>query len=177
MDVAERRQIGDRLQVYLKPNAHFRLPTDPARGVIMVGPGTGVAPFRAFMQERSATGAMGKNWLFFGNRHHASDFLYQVEWQELQKRGVLNRLDMAFSRDQPKKIYVQDRMWDARHDLYAWMQDGAVLYVCGNAGAMARDVNLMLLRIASDQGSLDAERAQAWLNGLRRGGRYLRDVY
>lgn len=177
MDVAERRHIGDRLRVYLKPNPYFRLPADRGQSVIMIGPGTGIAPFRAFMQERDATGAAGKNWLFFGNRRHADDFLYHLEWQDLQKRGVLSRLDVAFSRDQPEKIYVQNRMWDARRDLYAWLQDGAALYVCGNAGAMARDVNSMLLRIAADQGNLDEVGAQAWLDGLRRGGRYLRDVY
>jgi sulfite reductase (NADPH) flavoprotein alpha-component len=177
IDVAERRQIGDRMQVYLKPNPHFRLPADPARPIIMVGPGTGVAPFRAFMQERAATGATGRNWLFFGNRHRTDDFLYQAEWQDFQKRGVLSRLDVAFSRDQPEKIYVQDHMWDARHDLYTWIQGGAALYICGDASAMARDVNAMLLRIASDQGGLDAQSAQAWLDRLRRDGRYLRDVY
>ncbi len=177
MDVAERRHVGDRLQVYLKPNRHFRLPADPAQRVIMVGPGTGVAPFRAFMQECDATGATGKTWLFFGNRRYAQDFLYRLEWQDLLKRGVLSRLDVAFSRDQPEKIYVQDRMWDARRDLFAWLQEGAALYVCGDLGGMARDVNATLLRIAADQGSLDEEGAQAWLDGLRRSGRYLRDVY
>lgn len=174
MDMTERHHVGDRLRVYLKPNPHFRLPADPAQRVIMVGPGTGVAPFRAFMQERDATGATGKNWLFFGHRRHADDFLYQLEWKDLQKRGVLNRLDVAFSRDQQEKIYVQDRMWDARRDLFAWLQDGAALYVCGDASAMARDVNSTLLRIAADQGEVDA---QAWLARLRRSGRYLRDVY
>lgn len=177
VDVAERRQIGDRLPVYLRPNAHFRLPTDPAQRIIMVGPGTGVAPFRAFMQEREATGATGKNWLYFGNRHRTHDFFYQIEWQDLLKRGVLSRLEIAFSRDQPKKIYVQDRMWDTRHDLYDWIQDGAAFYVCGDADGMARDVNIMLLRIASEQGNLTTAGAQAWLDGLRRDGRYLRDVY
>ncbi len=175
--VADRRHVGDRLRVYLKPNPHFRLPADPAQPIIMVGPGTGVAPFRAFMQERDATGATGQSWLFFGSRHYTHDFLYQLEWQDLLKRGVLSRLDVAFSRDQPEKIYVQDRMWEKRRDLFAWLQDGAALYVCGDANAMARDVNTMLLRIAADQGSLDEGGAQAWLDGLRRGGRYLRDVY
>ena len=177
MDVAERRHVGDRLRVYLKPNPHFRLPADPGQRIIMVGPGTGVAPFRAFMQERDATGATGQSWLFFGSRHYTHDFLYQLEWQDLLKRGVLSRLDVAFSRDQPEKIYVQDRMWEKRRDLFAWLQDGAALYVCGDASAMARDVNAMLLRIAADQGGLDEGAAQAWLDGLRRGGRYLRDVY
>ena len=176
-DVAERRHVGDALRVYLKPNPHFRLPADPRQRVIMVGPGTGVAPFRAFMQEREATGAPGETWLFFGARHYTHDFLYQLEWQDLLKGGQLTRLDVAFSRDQPEKVYVQDRMWERRRDLFAWLQEGAALYVCGDASAMARDVNAMLLRIAADQGGLDAAGAQAWLDGLRRGGRYLRDVY
>jgi sulfite reductase (NADPH) flavoprotein alpha-component len=177
LDVVERHHVGDRLRIYLHPNQHFRLPANPAQHIVMIGPGTGVAPFRAFMQERDAIGATGKNWLFFGHRHRAEDFFYQSEWQDFEKRGVLSRLDVAFSRDQPEKIYVQHRMWNARRDLYAWLQDGAVLYVCGNANTMARDVNSTLLHIAADQGRLDEASAQAWLAGLRQGGRYLRDVY
>lgn len=177
IDVGERRHVGDRLRVYLKPNPHFRLPSDPAQRVIMIGPGTGVAPFRAFMQERDATGAPGETWLVFGSRHYTHDFLYQLEWQDWLKRGTLSRLDVAFSRDQPQKIYVQDRLWERRRDLFAWLQEGAALYVCGDAGAMAKDVHTMLLRIGADQGGLDQAGAQAWLDGIRRGGRYLRDVY
>ncbi|SDT57202.1 sulfite reductase (NADPH) flavoprotein alpha-component [Bradyrhizobium canariense] len=177
MDVAERCRVGDRLRIYLHSNPYFRLPSDPSRSIIMIGPGTGVAPFRAFMQERDATGARGKNWLFFGNQHRADDFLYESEWTALQRRGVLSRLDVAFSRDQPQKIYVQDRMWEARRDLYAWVQEGAAIYVCGNAHGMAPDVNGMLLKIAIDQGKLDDAGAQAWLDNLRREARYLRDVY
>ena len=126
VDVAERRKAGDRLRVFLKPNTHFRLPADPERPIIMIGPGTGVAPFRAFMQERDAIGARGRNWLVFGHRNYTHDFLYQLEWQDLLKRGVLTRLDVAFSRDQPEKRYVQHALWDARRDLYAWVQEGAV---------------------------------------------------
>ena len=177
MHTAERRHVGDSLRVYLKPNPHFRLPADPAQRIIMVGPGTGVAPFRAFMQERDATGASGQSWLFFGNRQYTHDFLYQLEWQDLLKRGVLTRLDVAFSRDQRQKIYVQDRLWEKRHDLYAWLQEGASLYVCGDANAMAKDVHSTLLRIGADQGGTDEAGTQAWLDGLRRAGRYLRDVY
>ena len=167
VDLADRRNAGERLKVFVKPNLHFRLPTDPQRPIIMIGPGTGVAPFRAFMQKRDAVGARGKSWLVFGHRHYTHDFLYQLEWQDLLKRGVLSRLDVAFSRDQPEKRYVQHALWDARRDLHAWVQDGAVIYVCGDANAMAKDVHATLQRIVGDQ-ALDA---------LRREGRYLRDVY
>jgi sulfite reductase (NADPH) flavoprotein alpha-component len=177
MDLIERRAVGEQVRVYIKRNPHFRLPSDPERSIIMIGPGTGLAPFRAFMQERSAMGATGRSWLFFGHRHQAGDFFYEAEWQDLRKRGVLTRLDLGFSRDQPQKIYVQDRMWEARHDLFAWLEGGAALYVCGNASSMARGVNAMLVRIAADQGSLREPDAQAWLDRLRREGRYLRDVY
>ncbi|MFZ0016846.1 MAG: flavodoxin domain-containing protein [Acetobacteraceae bacterium] len=173
VDVAERRKAGDRLRVFLKPNAHFRLPTDPELPVIMIGPGTGVAPFRAFMQERDAIGARGRSWLMFGHRNYTHDFLYQLEWQDLLKRGVLTRLDVAFSRDQPEKRYVQHALWDARRELYAWVQDGAAIYVCGDANAMAKDVHGSLQRILGEQGKDGA----AALDALRREGRYLRDVY
>ncbi|MEO8714686.1 MAG: flavodoxin domain-containing protein, partial [Acetobacteraceae bacterium] len=135
VDVAERRATGDRLPVFVKPNPHFRLPADPDRPIIMIGPGTGVAPFRAFLQHREATGAKGPSWLFFGARQFTHDFLYQLEWQDWLKSGVLSRMDVAFSRDQPEKIYVQHRMWEARRELFRWLADGAVLYVCGDATA------------------------------------------
>jgi len=167
VDVAERRKTGDRMRVFLKPNAHFRLPADPDRPIVMIGPGTGVAPFRAFMQERDAVGARGRNWLVFGHRNYTHDFLYQLEWQDLLKRGVLTRLDVAFSRDQPEKRYVQHALWDARRELAGWVHDGAAIYVCGDANAMAKDVHATLQRILGD----DA------LDGLRREKRYLRDVY
>ena len=121
IDMNEQRKSGDRLSVFLRPNPHFRLPADPARPVIMIGPGTGVAPFRGFLQEREATGARGKNWLVFGHRNYLHDFLYQLEWQDWIKDGVLTRLDVAFSRDQPEKRYVQHALWDAREDLKAWV--------------------------------------------------------
>jgi sulfite reductase (NADPH) flavoprotein alpha-component len=177
VDIAERRKKGGPLKVYLKPNPHFRLPADPDRPVIMIGPGTGVAPFRAFMQEREATGAQGRNWLFFGNRHFTHDFLYQLEWQDWKQSGLLTRIDTAFSRDQREKIYVQNRIWEQRHALYSWIEDGAAIYVCGDANAMARDVNHALIRVIADQGDLDEAEAAARLDTLRREGRYLRDVY
>jgi sulfite reductase (NADPH) flavoprotein alpha-component len=174
IDMNERRKTGDRLQVFLRPNPHFRLPADPSRPVIMIGPGTGVAPFRGFLQEREATGAAGKNWLFFGHRNYLHDFLYQLEWQDWIKDGLLTRLDVAFSRDQPDKRYVQHALWDARRELHAWIQDGAAIYVCGDASAMAKDVHDTLIRIFADQSGQDGKAA---LDRLRRDGRYLRDVY
>jgi sulfite reductase (NADPH) flavoprotein alpha-component len=177
IDIAERRKAGGALKVYLKPNQHFRLPADPDRAVIMIGPGTGVAPFRAFMQQREATEAKGRNWLFFGNRHFTHDFLYQLEWQDWKQSGLLTRIDTAFSRDQRQKIYVQHRIWEQRRDLFAWIQDGAAIYVCGDANAMAKDVNTALVRVIADQAGLDETAAAARLDDLRRDGRYLRDVY
>ena len=140
----------------------------------MIGPGTGVAPFRGFLQEREATSARGKNWLVFGHRNYLHDFLYQLEWQDWIKEGLLTRLDVAFSRDQPDKRYVQHALWDARKGLHAWIQDGAAIYVCGDASAMAKDVHDTLIRILADQSGQDGKAA---LDQLRRDGRYLRDVY
>ncbi|HEY8288371.1 MAG TPA: flavodoxin domain-containing protein [Acetobacteraceae bacterium] len=177
VDMTGRHKAGDRLKVFLRGNAHFRLPTDNARPVIMIGPGTGVAPFRGFMQEREAIGATGRNWLVFGHRNYTHDFLYQLEWQEWLKAGLLTRLDVAFSRDQPTRRYVQHALWDARKELYAWLRDGATLYVCGDANAMAKDVHATLLRILADQGAQDEAAAKATLDAIRRDGRYLRDVY
>ena len=167
----------DRMNVFLRPNQHFRLPADPDRSVIMIGPGTGVAPFRGFLQEREAEAAKGRNWLFFGHRNFTHDFLYQLEIQDWLKNGVLNRLDVAFSRDQPAKRYVQDTMWESRSELAGWLRDGAALYVCGDMNAMAKDVHAMLLRILGDQGGAGETAAKAELDAIRRDGRYLRDVY
>jgi sulfite reductase (NADPH) flavoprotein alpha-component len=177
VDLAERRKAGETLKVYLKPNAHFRLPADPDRAVIMIGPGTGVAPFRAFMQQREASGATGRNWLFFGNRHFTNDFLYQLEWQDWKASGLLTRIDTAFSRDQREKIYVQHRIWEQRTELFRWIEDGAALYVCGDANAMAKDVHTALIRAIADQSGGDEVAATAKLDSLRRDNRYLRDVY
>ncbi len=174
VDIADRRKAGERMKVFVKPNQHFRLPADPERPIIMIGPGTGVAPFRAFMQERDAIEARGRNWLVFGHRNYTHDFLYQLEWQDLLKRGTLTRLDVAFSRDQPEKRYVQHALWDTRRELYAWLQEGAAIYVCGDANAMAKDVHATLQRILGEQGNRDGVAA---LDTLRREGRYLRDVY
>lgn len=163
--------------LWIESNERFRLPADAARDIIMVGPGTGVAPFRGFLQEREATGASGRNWLFFGGRTLREDFLYQVEWQDALRRGSLHRLDVAFSRDQPQKIHVQQRLREAGAELYAWLAGGASLYVCGDARSMAPDVHAALLDIAASHGGMDVDQAGEWLTGLAADGRYLRDVY
>jgi sulfite reductase (NADPH) flavoprotein alpha-component len=168
---------GNTVRAYLERNTHFRLPADASQDVIMIGPGTGVAPFRAFLQERGETGASGRNWLFFGARHFDTEFLYQLEWQQALKDGRLNRLDLAFSRDQARKIYVQDRLREQAADLWSWLQGGASLYVCGDATRMAPDVHAALRDVAQQQGGLDAEAAETWLAELAATKRYLRDVY
>jgi sulfite reductase (NADPH) flavoprotein alpha-component len=176
------REEGAQVQVYIEHNERFRLPADGARDIIMIGPGTGVAPFRAFVQEREATrsstsAATGRNWLFFGNPHGREDFLYQVEWQDALKRGALHRLDLAFSRDQASKIYVQHRLREQARELFAWLENGAHLYVCGDATRMAKDVHAALLDIIAVQGGKSAEDANDYLNALQAQGRYARDVY
>jgi len=163
--------------VFVEENERFRLPKDDARDVILIGPGTGVAPFRAFVQERAESGASGRNWLFFGNPRAHSDFLYQVEWQEALKSGALHRLDLAFSRDQAHKIYVQDRLRERGAEVYAWLQSGAHLYVCGDATHMAKDVHAALLDIIATHGGKSADEANDELNDLQAQGRYARDVY
>lgn len=175
--VADRLKAGASVKVRLKQNKHFRLPADPATDIVMVGPGTGVAPFRAFVQERRAIGASGRNWLFFGDRSFTHDFLYQTEWQEALEEGALTRIDLAFSRDQPEKIYVQDRIWARRRDLADWLEGGAAFYVCGDAKAMAKDVRSALVRAYADVRALPPEGAEAAVAALETGGRYLTDVY
>lgn len=165
------------VRAYVEANERFRLPTDPQRNVIMIGPGTGVAPFRGFLQQRIATGASGRNWLFFGARHAHSDFLYQSEWLDARRRGTLHRLDVAFSRDQAAKVYVQDRLREHGADLYRWLRDGAHLYVCGDASNMAPDVHTALIDIAVTHGGQTREDAAAFLNTLSAERRYARDVY
>src|SRR5581483_3943379 len=170
------RAEGECIQVRLQRNERFRLPNDGARDIVMIGPGTGVAPFRGFVQERAAGGARGRNWLFFGNPHFRSDFLYQTEWQVALKNGTLHRLDLAFSRDQSEKIHVQHRLRGHGRELHAWLREGAHLYVCGDAG-MARDVHAELIDLIVKHGGLSPEDATAWLDGLQLEGRYARDVY
>jgi sulfite reductase (NADPH) flavoprotein alpha-component len=174
--VADRIKAGGSVRVRLKPNKHFRLP-EPSTDVIMIGPGTGIAPFRAFVQERRAVGATGRSWLFFGDRHFTHDFLYQLEWQDALKDGSLTRLDLAFSRDTPEKIYVQHRLWERRREIVDWLENGAHLYVCGDAKAMAKDVRAALTRVFADVRALDSEAAEAAVTTLERERRYLQDVY
>jgi len=171
------REDDGRVPVFIESNERFRLPQDASRDVIMIGPGTGIAPFRAFLQERSAIGAKGRNWLFFGNPHLRSDFLYQVEWQQALKRGELHRLDVAFSRDQLDKVYVQHRLRRNGRELYAWLENGAYLYVCGDATRMANDVHAALRAVIVEHGGKSAEDAEAYLVRLASERRYSRDVY
>ncbi len=168
---------GDHVPVFVQPNKNFRLPADGDTPVIMVGPGTGIAPFRAFVEHRAALGAKGRNWLFFGDQHYTYDFLYQLEWQDHLKSGALTRLDLAFSRDQPEKIYVQDRMTEHGADLYAWLEEGAHFYVCGDATRMAHDVHEALVAIVQNHGALTREDSEAYVENLKKSKRYQRDVY
>lgn len=175
--LCERIHIGDSVRLYTHHNKNFFLPEDPDVPIIMVGPGTGIAPFRAFMEEREAIGAKGRNWLFFGDQHFNSDFLYQLEWQDYLKKGILTRMDVAFSRDTENKVYVQHRMKEQARDLYAWLQDGAYFYVCGDASRMARDVHQALIDIFAEQGGLAQEAAETSIKELQKSKRYQRDVY
>ncbi len=168
---------GERLRIFIEPNQRFRLPTDASRDIIMIGAGTGVAPYRGFLQERVASGASGRNWLIFGERQARSSFLYQLEWQDARKRGGLHRIDLAFSRDQAGKRYVQHAIQDAGRDLWAWIEGGATVFVCGDATAMAPDVHAALLAVAVEHGSKSSEDAAAFYAELTDQRRYLRDVY
>ena len=172
--VAERLREGDTLPVHIKANPHFRLPEDSATPIVMIGAGTGIAPYRAFLQEREATGADGRTWLIFGHRRFTHDFLYQLEIQDWLKSGVLNEIDLAFSRDQPQKRYVQHVLWERREALQSRLAEGATLYLCGDAKAMARDVDATLVHIL---GGEDAAKGQAALDALIAAGRYKKDVY
>lgn len=175
--LADRLIEDGEVRVFVEHNDNFRLPQNPDTPVIMVGPGTGIAPFRAFMQEREAQGAEGKNWLFFGNPHFTQDFLYQVEWQRYVKSGLLSKISLAFSRDQANKIYVQDRLREVGQELYQWLEAGAHFYVCGDANKMAKDVQEALLDVIAEHGHKSREEAEEYLSELRRAKRYQRDVY
>ncbi|ECI5562853.1 NADPH-dependent assimilatory sulfite reductase flavoprotein subunit [Salmonella enterica subsp. enterica] len=175
--LADRVEEEGEVRVFIEHNDNFRLPANPQSPVIMIGPGTGIAPFRAFMQQRAADGAEGKNWLFFGNPHFTEDFLYQVEWQRYVKEGVLSRIDLAWSRDQKEKIYVQDKLREQGAELWRWINDGAHIYVCGDARRMAADVEKALLEVIAEFGAMDIEAADEFLSELRVERRYQRDVY
>ncbi len=174
---ADRLPEGGTMPVYIQPNKRFRLPADAAAPIVMIGPGTGIAPFRGFLHERAAMGATGKNWLFFGAQSVKTDYLYESELAELQAKGVLTRLDTAFSRDQEHKIYVQDRMIEQGAELFAWLEQGATVYVCGDASRMAKDVDAALHTVIETQGARDAEAAKEYVAGLHDAKRYLKDVY
>lgn len=174
---SERLQPGDTIPVYLQSNKNFKLPQDQETPIIMVGPGTGVAPFRSFMQEREETGAKGKSWMFFGDQHFVTDFLYQTEWQKWLKDGVLTKMDVAFSRDTEEKVYVQNRMLEHSKELFQWLEEGASFYVCGDKTNMARDVHNTLVEIVETEGKMSREEAEAYLAEMKKQKRYQRDVY
>ncbi|GIO44607.1 assimilatory sulfite reductase (NADPH) flavoprotein subunit [Paenibacillus apis] len=177
VQLAERVQPGDTLPVFIQHNPSFKLPKDPNTKIIMIGPGTGVAPFRAFLSEREESGAQGESWLFYGDQHFTTDFLYQVEWQRWLKDGVLTRMDVAFSRDTEQKVYVQHRMLEHSKELFNWLEQGAVVYVCGDEGSMAHDVHAALATILIQEGGLAPEAAAERLTEMQRQQRYQRDVY
>jgi len=175
--VSERLEVGDRVSIFVQSNPNFKLPASHETPIIMIGPGTGVAPFRAFMEEREEAGAGGKSWLFFGDRHYVTDFLYQTDWQRMFNEGALTKLEVAFSRDTEQKVYVQHRLLEHAAELYAWLEEGAHLYICGDEKHMAHDVHEALLQIIQEQRSVNAEAAAAYLSELQEAGRYQRDVY
>jgi sulfite reductase (NADPH) flavoprotein alpha-component len=174
---AERLQPGETVPVYIQHNENFKLPKNSDTPIIMVGPGTGAAPFRSFMQEREEIGAAGKSWMFFGDQHFVTDFLYQTEWQKWLENGVLTKMDVAFSRDTAEKVYVQHRMIEHSQELFEWLQEGAHLYICGDEKHMAHDVHNTLLSIIEKEGGLSREKAEEYLAEMQQQKRYQRDVY
>lgn len=176
-ECAVRAQPGDHLPVYVQRNSNFKLPEDPNTPLIMIGPGTGIAPFRSFLEEREEIGAEGKTWLFFGDQHFVTDFLYQVEWQQWLKEGVLTRMDVAFSRDTKDKVYVQHRMIENSQAIFKWLEEGAVLYVCGDEKHMAADVHTTLEKIIEKEGAMSTKEASDYLADMQQQKRYQRDVY
>lgn len=175
--LADRIEAEQEIPLYISRNPAFRLPENEDKPIIMVGAGTGVAPFRAFLQHREAGKRKGKNWLFFGDQHFFSDFLYQVEWQKYLKKGYLNKIDLAFSRDQEEKVYVQHRLAEKQEEIYQWLESGASFYLCGDRKRMARDVQHTLLEIIRTQGGLTGEQAEQYLKNLKKEKRFQTDVY
>ncbi|MFB4160221.1 assimilatory sulfite reductase (NADPH) flavoprotein subunit [Geomicrobium sp. JSM 1781026] len=174
---AERTGAGGSLPIFVQKNDNFRLPEDPETPIIMVGPGTGVAPYRSFLEEREERDAKGKSWLFFGDQHFVDDFLYQLDWQRWLGDGVLTKMDVAFSRDTSEKIYVQHRMREKAKEMYAWIEEGAVIYVCGDEKQMAQDVHTALIDIISEQGRFERAEAESYVKQMQQEKRYQRDVY
>jgi len=175
--LADRVGDADRVQVFMSPNKNFRVPEKGDVPIIMVGPGTGVAPFRAFLQERQATGASGGNWLFFGDQTRADDYIYEDELEAMSKDGLLSRLDLAFSRDQEAKIYVQHRMRENGKEMFDWLEQGAHFYVCGDATRMAKDVDEALHELIAEHAGIDEAGARDYVNAMKKAKRYARDVY
>lgn len=174
---AERLEVGDKVRIFIQPNPNFKLPKNSDAPIIMVGPGTGIAPFRGFMQEREEIGACGKSWLFFGDQHFVTDFLYQTEWQNWLKDGILTKMDVAFSRDKEEKIYVQHKLLQHSKELFSWIKEGAYIYVCGDKNKMAKDVQEALITIIAEEGNMSREDAENYLKDLQKQKRYQRDVY
>lgn len=175
--VADDVEVGDKVRIYFHHNNNFRLPENDNTPILMIGPGTGIAPFRAFVEERSARGAKGKNWLFFGDQHFSYDFLYQLEWLDYLESGVLTDLSLAFSRDQKEKLYVQHRLIERGAEVFQWLESGAHVYVCGDASRMAKDVQQALMDVIAEHGKKAPEEAKAYLEAMRKSKRYQRDVY
>ncbi len=175
--LAHRLTEEQSVSIFIHSAKHFRLPEDPTRSIIMVGPGTGIAPFRAFLQERKATGALGKQWLFFGEQHAKTDFLYREELETWHREGTLHRFDTAFSRDQEEKIYVQHRMLQQAQELYAWLEEGAYFYVCGDAAHMAKDVEHALVQVIERAGGHTEQQALEYVATMKKEKRYRKDVY
>ncbi|MCK0145345.1 assimilatory sulfite reductase (NADPH) flavoprotein subunit [Arenibacter sp. F26102] len=175
--LADRLEIGDKVKIFVDKNTRFKLPKNPEAPIIMVGPGTGVAPFRAFMQQREVLERKGPSWLFFGDRNFTTDFLYQTEWQQYMKEGVLTKADVAFSRDQEEKHYVQHRMLENGKELFEWLEKGAHFYVCGDAQKMAKDVDIALKQIIHQQGGITIEKAEEYVKNLQIANRYQADIY
>ncbi len=174
---ADRTAVSECLPIYIQPNKKFKLPSDPDASIIMIGPGTGIAPFRGFLHERRALGHTGRNWLFFGARNSSTDFLYRDELEAMHEDGHLARFDTAFSRDQEKKLYVQDRLMENSREVWSWLQSGASVYVCGDAKQMAKDVHSALCSIAEKEGAMRSEQAHEYIAGLNEQHRYHRNVY
>ena len=175
--MAERIQIGDTLPIYVHKNPNFRLPENNETPIIMIGAGTGVAPYRAFLEEREELGIEGKAWLIFGDQHFVTDFLYQTDWQRWLAAGTLSHMHVAFSRDTDKKVYVQHKLLENAASFYEWLEQGAVIYVCGDEKSMASDVDATIHQIIEQQGQKTPEEAKAYVNELKQEKRYQRDVY
>jgi sulfite reductase (NADPH) flavoprotein alpha-component len=175
--LADRVTVGDEVRVFVEHNEYFKLPKEASTDIIMVGAGTGIAPFRAFVEERAELGASGRNWLFFGNPHFTTDFLYQAEWQQHLKRGGLAKLDVAFSRDQAEKVYVQDRLLENSRDVFGWLENGAQFYVCGDKNRLGQAVQTALTQVVQKEAGISPEEASAYVKNLKKQRRYLEDVY